>query len=490
MPINLIFEFQQLDGLSSSILSLIKYYDILYIIIPICTWYAFRKINKKSFNFSWRNHVIILLLSVTITSVPVFLILKKISNNRLNVAIETVFWNVNADPIKMYQAFGLLPITYYQLQDSPEIIELGQAEKDQITNIISQNNKQYLECLSQHDVTPKNIVIFLLESFNTACINPIVTPTIHSLCLESETLYCPNVKQMTQGAMSIGGQLITLTGLNGLRTSVYCADFPDNNYPSIARELKLIKNSANSFTVVSTSTHFWRQDMVNQTLGIDSLFGNSEINPQRKRGWADDKEVIDYAASKLKHAGQPFCAIIVPGNMHAPYTFNPDIKHDIKFNDVSDPALTEYLRRANYLDIQIDSFISSLKEVGLYENTLIVITSDHQVPGFGESIEMRNYLSEYIPAIFVNTGTNWSENNIANTSIVFSHGQVYPTMLQLLGLRPQYYSGLYPPMTNIDATSKYDFTNIEYNNSSSNLKQMYEIEENIIKSNYFKEFIQ
>ena len=59
-------------------------------------------------------------------------------------------------------------------------------------------------------------------------------------------------------------------------------------------------------------------------------------------------------------------------------------------------------------------------------------------------------------------------------------------MLQLMGLRPEKYAGLFPPMTNIEATKEYDFDNCDYaTTTDERLKRIYDLEELIIRSSYF-----
>jgi hypothetical protein len=55
-----------------------------------------------------------------------------------------------------------------------------------------------------------------------------------------------------------------------------------------------------------------------------------------------------------------------------------------------------------------------------------------------------------------------------------------------MGLRPEKYAGLFPPMTNIEATQEYDFANCAYETTTDKrIKQIYDIEEKIIRSSYF-----
>lgn len=481
MPVNMIFEFQQLDGLGNSILSLIRWYDIIYICLCIFTGILFH--YHKRIQHSYKHNILIGILCIITTIAPVLCI----TNLILKWDKTSFNWICDNKPVTCYKAFGLMPILAHQLQNITPTHTLTNDEKSEICFVFQQNKQ--LVCNNTNNISHKrNIVIMLMESLNTACISPEFMPNLYALSQSSSTLCCTNVNQLSQAAASIGGQLITLTGLSGLRQSVYVTDYPINRYPSIVTELSKNDNYY-SYTVISTHRHYWRQHIVSQSVGMTDLFEQDKSARSSATsiwGWDDDKIVLEKTLDNLPTDNRPFCALIVPGNMHAPYDVDMTIDCDAKFEDIADPQLHEYMRRARYLDDQIAAFINELKTRGLYEDTLIVVTSDHQVPEAYCSDAMKESLSPYIPAIFINTGADWTEQNERNKDVVFCHSQVYPTMLQLMGLRPEKYAGLFPPMTNIEATQEYDFANCAYETTTDKrIKQIYDIEEKIIRSSYF-----
>ena len=481
MPINMIFEFQQLDGLGGSIISLIRWYDIIY--ICLCIFICVISHHCKQNKFNYKHNIIIGILCIITTFTPVLCITKLILKWNEN----SLDWICDNRPITCYKSFGLAPILIHQLQNTARTHTLTNDEKSEIHYIFQQNRQ--LVCSNTNNISHKrNIVIMLMESLNTACISPEFMPNLHALSQADSTLCCTNVIQLSQAAASIGGQLVTLTGLSGLRQSVFVTDYPINQYPSIVTELSKNDNYY-SYTVISTHRHYWRQNIVCKSVGMSELFEqnkNTNSSTNSFWGWDDDKIVLKKALDNLPTDNRPFCTLIIPGNMHAPYDVDTAIDCDAKFTDINDVYLHEYMRRARYLDDQIAAFVSELKARGLYEDTLIVVTSDHQVPSAYCSDAMRKYLSPYIPAIFINTGADWTEQNKRNKDVVFCHSQVYPTMLQLMGLRPEKYAGLFPPMTNIEATKEYDFDNCDYaTTTDERLKRIYDLEELIIRSSYF-----
>ena len=466
-PFNMMFEFQQLDGIIGTIFSLMRWWDILFIIIPIIAIYTYIKLRNKEASFSLKHHLCIAIIYIIITAIPVYGILKflKWPINNLH---KMTHLNYAMSPIKNYRAFGLLPSLSSQLWNNNNTLKLSEEQQNEIKIILDTNISILDNCQPNNILPKKNLLILLMEAMSSDCIHNEYMPTLYSLCNTSTTLYCPKVKQLEQGAMSIGGQFVVTSGLHGLRNAIFVADFPNNKYPSIAFDMLQRDSCCYTSSIVSSKKDFWQQDIVNQQLSLYNLFGLQEIeksisNPcYNKHDWIDDGSLFEFAAAKIKDIEQSFCMILVPSNMHSEWNKDVNIVYDASFAHIQDPKLYEYMRRARYLDDQIAALITELKANGIYDDTLIVITSDHKPSDIYYSDAMRQYLSPYIPAIFINTGADWTEQNKLNNEVVFCHSQVYPTMLQLMGLRPKRYAGLFPPMTNIETTKEYDFDNCDY----------------------------
>ena len=114
-------------------------------------------------------------------------------------------------------------------------------------------------------------------------------------------------------------------------------------------------------------------------------------------------------------------------SMHEPYT---DWK-DSTFIISAPPKQQEeayYLNACHYTDKQIGQYIKRLKKIGLYENSLIVITSDHALHNSffrGEYTDLPLYII-YSPGL----PQMWNEE--------CNQVDVYPTLLDLLGIEPKW----------------------------------------------------
>lgn len=489
LPIHMLGETQQLAGLSSSIFALMKWYDIFYLIFPAILLFLLFRIKKKFTGFCFSRQFAIVGIFILVMTVPYYFANKSIGATFHRFRAQ-ILERCQIQPINTYKTLGLVPIIYFQVNSlvgAAEYDVITDVEMQQIKGIINENlHATHLNGIA--GLKPKkNLIVMLMESLNTTCISPSVMPTLDSLCSLSTSLYCPNTNQLKQGAMSIGGQLVVLSGLNGLRTAPFCTLCPYNIYPSIARDMKARCDSSVAYIIVSTDKNYWRQSEVSEALGFDKVYDkNDGADSFNKHKWADDKSMFQMALDKMPDNGRPFCAVIAPSNMHSNYNVDKTIDCNVTFDDISDEKCHEYFRRARYLDNQIAYFIKELKDRELYEETLIVVTSDHQIPWHYCSEFMCSTLSEYFPTAFINTGVCWEENRTANENMVFCHSQVYPTMLQLMGLKPTEYAGLFPPMTDIDASAEYDFDSCASDETASErLKLIYNLQEKMIRNGYF-----
>ena len=487
-PFNMMLQFQQLQGLNQSIVELMHWYDVLFLIVPTVMIFAYKWLSVRLKEFSYKLHYGLLAVYILLTFCPVLYVInyRKFDITKLHSEIHQ---NYAMAPKRTYRAFGLLPSLSYQIWNRSQIVEPTEQELAQIDNLIKAQHA-YFDSAYTDANTKTNCVILLLESFSTQAIQPQYMPILYELCHQSTTLYCPKVKQLTQGGKSIGGQLVVMTGLHGLRNSTFVTDFRSNSYPSIVSAMRDRSSDCYTFSVVSTDTNFWQQDVVNRQLGVEGLYGLRDITAEseepccNKHKWIDDKSLFSFATEKIEGLDTPFCCLVVPSNMHSPYSYDSAIDCNASFEDVEDSELHEYLRRANYLDRQIGMLVERLKGCGKYEDTLIIVTSDHHVPYVSQA--MNASLTDYIPAVFINTATDWSEQNRQNKEVVFCHSQLYPTALQLLGLHPKGYAGLFPPMTDVEATVEYGFDCCDYaTTTNQELKLVYDLGELIVRSGYF-----
>ena len=89
------------------------------------------------------------------------------------------------------------------------------------------------------------------------------------------------------------------------------------------------------------------------------------------------------------------------------------------------------------MDHQIRRYFAYLKQSGAYDNTLIVIVSDH---GMKEQYIQNNksmYGNNLLPLFICNSGGGWVKDKVLSSKRL-NQIDLYPTILDLMGINQQY----------------------------------------------------
>lgn len=191
----------------------------------------------------------------------------------------------------------------------------------------------------------------------------------------------------------------------------------------------------------------------------------------------DEREEMNHAAFDRgvdfirRHAGgeRPFCCFVSTGEPHDPYIpprrfmdmynvdsieVSPTLREEYgddrpqvvqrmraAWEDMSDAdwrfAAAAYRATVSWLDSETGRIVDALKEAGLYEDTIIIVTSDHGDMLGGHGLATKGVGTAYeevynIPLIVKAPGMCGGEDSTHRTSLV----DIAPTLLDLCGLDP------------------------------------------------------
>ena len=152
-----------------------------------------------------------------------------------------------------------------------------------------------------------------------------------------------------------------------------------------------------------------------------------------------DKSFFRQTADYLKNLEQPFYSFIITLSSHVPYKM-PDSCQGLELLPEDEGTLFgNYIQAVHYTDEAIGEFIDYIKELGLYDNSIIALYGDH----FG--IDCKNEAAEQVKAFL---GRDYTYNEMLNIPLIIhipgsgihetvetTGGQVdfMPTVLNLLG---------------------------------------------------------
>ncbi|MDR2680117.1 MAG: LTA synthase family protein [Tannerella sp.] len=254
--------------------------------------------------------------------------------------------------------------------------------------------------LGRHAVSPgntmmpesrMNCIIILAESLESWVLERTVEgqeimPGMNRLLRDSTTFYAPNVLSQVKGGRSIDAQLMINTGLLPVDIGVYSLKYPHTFYPSLAKAMKEKHGEAYACTLTADKPIVWNQSVIAPVFGYDSLVSESHFMQDEKVGphyrhQLGDVSLLRQCAGKIG-SGQVWktganLLQIVTYSGHFPFTL-PDYLKEVHFSDNIPFRMCDYMTTAHYTDRALGLFVERIRAVPEFENTLIVITGDHE----------------------------------------------------------------------------------------------------------------
>lgn len=324
----------------------------------------------------------------------------------------------------------------YALAENNEFIEVSNYVK---SNQINPNSELFGVAKDQ------NIIVISLESLQEFAINlevngEEVTPFLNQFI--QECYYFNNFYQQTSQGKTSDAEFITENSLYAAdRGSAFYAK-SQNQYESLASIFK----GQGYYTAVfhANEKEFWNRETMYEALGFDHFFDESAflVNEENSFGWGlTDEAFFEQTLNYLKGLPQPFYAKLLTLTNHYPFEI-PEQYQYISPGETNNEIVNHYITTVRYLDEALKSFITNLKESGLYDNTIIVMYGDHY--GLSESyyedlaillqeeeITLNRHLDlQRVP--FIIHLPNQEEGEVVST--VSGQIDMKPTLLNLVGL--------------------------------------------------------
>ncbi len=351
-------------------------------------------------------------------------------------------------------------------------IELTEAQKKEIEEEFTNYQLRVTGRTAPENI--KNIIFILVESYLSVSSDLVVdgqeiTPNLNRLKHDSTTYFNGHMQPNVAIGESSDGQLIYMAGLLPLHAEITATKAKSNQIFGLPEQLKRLIPNSISYTLIPTNPTLWEQQGMSDAYGFEKLYSTldyHEIMKEFENGdYLDDEKIFTYAASIDQTITCPFMSLILTFSMHQPY--GSFVEHGFHLTDKNLPQkYKNYLTNCHFTDKQIERYIDFLKEKGIYDNSLIVIASDHDArPGY---IDMEEIVKPEIPIYIINGGIN----NATAWSGECNQLDVYTTILDVMGIESKW-RGLGHTLLNKD-----------YKNSVTDKIQ--EISDLIIDSDYFQ----
>ena len=264
--------------------------------------------------------------------------------------------------------------------------KLSTSDLQNIKLYIEDSNKKLSKLSDSCIVKGKpNIVFIMVESYMAAAsktkINgKEVMPNINFLMRENNCYVNLSVTSNRGSGVSSDAQISYFTGLLPLKNEIAVTSIIKNEviaFPKLLHEQK----EYHTYITLPTGKNFWHQEEANEKYGIDNVI---EFGNKANDFFCQDEELFKKMEQVTHSLKEPYLNIILTLSMHGGYDndFLKEQGYKSPFQYPKSYPITfrYYLDKCYYTDAQIGKYINYLKKSKQYNNTIIMICSDHEVP--------------------------------------------------------------------------------------------------------------
>lgn len=369
---------QNFGDLGGSVLSLLKPYDILFFVDVFVMFYLrfSRKIQKESNRLGYKKATAIIAFALAIS----------VLNLGLAEADRPQLLSRGFDRNYIVKYLGMYNYTIY---DSVETMKASSqralADSSDITEVINYTKSNYAKPNAKYFGAAKgmNVIYLHLESFQNFLINyklngEEVTPFLNSLTKDKNTMYFDNFFHQTGQGKTSDAEFMLENSLFGLPQGSAYITKAQNTYQAAPSILKDYGYTSAVFH--GNNGSFWNRNVIYKSFGYDKFFDASYYNTDSSGDMAEygvlDKPFFEQSQSLLSSLPQPFYTKLITVGNHYPYKMDQNLVTIDKAN-TGDPSVDNYFQTARYADEAIEQVFNQLKELGLYDNTMIVLYGDH-----------------------------------------------------------------------------------------------------------------
>ncbi|MFF2175776.1 LTA synthase family protein [Lysinibacillus sp. NPDC058147] len=437
---------QNFGDLGGSVLSLLKPYDILFFVDVFVMFYLrfSRKIQKDTNRFGSKKAMAIIVFALAVSVLNLGLA----ESDRPQLLTRGFDRNYIVKYLGMYN---------YTIYDSVETMKASSqralADSSDITEVMNFTKSNYAKPDANYFGAAKgmNVIYLHLESFQNFLINyklngEEVTPFLNSLTKDKNTMYFDNFFHQTGQGKTSDAEFMLENSLFGLPQGSAYITKAQNTYQAAPSILKDYGYTSAVFH--GNKGSFWNRSEIYKSFGYEHFYDASYYDTNSSDNMAEygllDKPFFKQSESLLSSLPQPFYTKLITVGNHFPYKMDQNLVTINKAN-TGDASVDNYFQTARYADEAIEQVFNQLKELGLYDNSMIVLYGDHYGISDNHNDAMEQIIGKEI--------TPYESANLQRVPL-FIHvpgmqggtnhtygGQtdLLPTLLHLLGIDTQKY---------------------------------------------------
>lgn len=287
----------------------------------------------------------------------------------------------------------------------------------------------------------KNLILIMVEAFDSMALDPELTPTLVRLSQEGfffDQYYAPQYSCATGES-----EFIALTSL--VPRSGICSPntYTDNAYPTSLFNL-FNREGYTSTSYHSYSDKFYERTRLHASLGSQQFYNNDDLAIKVLKGWPSDINLMEEAFPHFS-TQEPYFSFIITASTHFPYDVDSTLgnRYLEKISTIHPQYPIEvqrYLSKAMELDQAIQRLIDLLTQSNQLDDTVLVLFGDHFplktdrsiLTSYGnpESDREMGYNINRLPMIIYNSKTPGQRISTSTSSF-----DLTPTLANLFGLK-------------------------------------------------------
>lgn len=381
-----------MGDLGSSILSLIKVYDILLFLDVIIIWYLSKKHQELVVTkYPRSGKVCALALSLALLVGNFFL--AEMERPQLFTRAFDREYLVKYIGLFNYHVYDVVlhskVKTQHVFADGSELPTI----KEYVDHDIETNGESELFGVAKD----KNVIFISAESLQSFVINNTVngeevTPFLNRLVEDEDTYYFENFYHQTEQGKTSDSEFLTENSLYPLPRGAVFYTHAQNDYNALPEML----GKEGYYTTVfhANNDSFYNRDQMYPSLGFDHFYDVDayEVNDHNSVGWGlKDKPFFEQSMKYLTTLTEPYYAKFITLTNHFPFELD-EMDKSIERYDSNSNTLNNYFPTVRYMDESIEEFFQMLKDSGIYDKSIIIIMGDH----YGISSNHNKAMSMYL----------------------------------------------------------------------------------------------
>ena len=352
-------------------------------------------------------------------------------------------------------------------------------EENEYTNIFKDKNILFIHAESVQQM-------FLNSEIN----NQVITPNLNKLA--SEGLYFSNYYSQESVGTSSDTEFTITNSILPVATGTVFINYDYNNYQSMIKSFEEI--GYYTFSMHGNICEYWNRSQMYQAIGYDRFYCYNDYDLTDQIGIGlSDKSFFSQSAdiiSDINNNHDKFYGTLIMLTNHTPFYNDGKVEFDV--GNMEGTKIGNYLKLLHYADEAIGEFITKLDDLGVLEDTVIVIYGDHDAKFtikqyeeyLGKDIDFYEYEQlTKVPLII------WAKDKQVQGEITKIMGayDVMPTLANMFDFEYEYALGhdIFSIDENIVVFPNGNWVTdkVYYNNQLSDYKVYNEVSEEYLKEN-------